>query len=97
MEQIQTWDNNTTKKQYLDYLIDPTLRNINRLFALSFRNIIAKDSLLRYYILLVEIKDFNVLIDNRPFFDHPLKNKQELCEKRIEMSRNDDYIQQETY
>ena len=45
------------------------------MFALSFRNIIAKDSFLRYYILLVEIKDFNVLIDNRPFFDHPLKKQ----------------------
>ena len=26
---------------------------------------------------LVEIKDFNALIDNKPFFDQPLKNKQE--------------------
>ena len=41
--------------------------------------------------LLVEIKDFNVLIDNKPFFDQPVKSKQEAYEKRIEMSRNDDY------
>ena len=40
---------------------------------------------------LVEIKDFNVLIDNKPFFDQPVKNKQEAYEKLIEMSRNDDY------
>ena len=40
---------------------------------------------------LVEIKDFNVLIDNKPFFDQPVKNKQEVYEKLIEMSRNDDY------
>ena len=40
---------------------------------------------------LVEIKDFNALIDNKPFFDHPVKNKQESYEKLIEMSRNDDY------
>ena len=40
---------------------------------------------------LVEIKDFNVLIDNRPFFDQLVKNKQEAYKKRIEMSRNDDY------
>ena len=36
---------------------------------------------------LVEIKDFNAIIDNKPFFDQPVKNKQ----KPIEMSRNDDY------
>ena len=40
---------------------------------------------------LVQIKDFNVLIDNKPFFDQPVKNKQEAYEKLIEMSRNDDY------
>ena len=40
---------------------------------------------------LVEIKDFNALIDNKPFFDQPVKNKYEAYEKLIEMSRNDDY------
>ena len=39
---------------------------------------------------LVEIKDLNALSDNKPFFDHPVKNKQEAPEKLIEMSRNDD-------
>ena len=41
---------------------------------------------------LVEIKDFNELIDNKPFFDQPVKNKQEAYEKHIEMLNNDDYI-----
>ena len=40
---------------------------------------------------LVEIKDFNALINNKPFFDHPVKNKQEAYEKLVEMSRNNDY------
>ena len=40
---------------------------------------------------LVEIKDFNALIDNKPFFDRPVKSKQETYEKLIEISRNDDY------
>ena len=40
--------------------------------------------------LLVEIKDFSALIGNKPFFDQPLKNKEEAYEKLIEMSRNDD-------
>ena len=41
---------------------------------------------------LVEINDFNVLIDNKSFFDQPVKNKQKVYENLIEMSRNDDYI-----
>ena len=34
---------------------------------------------------LVEIKDFYELIDKKPFFDQPLKNKQESCENFIKM------------
>ena len=34
---------------------------------------------------LIEIKDFNVLIENEPFFDQPVKNKQEAYVKFIEI------------
>ena len=40
---------------------------------------------------LKEIKDFNGLLNNKPFFDHPVKRKQQAFEKLIEMSRIDDY------
>ena len=82
------------KSDNLDYLIDPTFININRLFVLSFKNgdnDPTRDSFKKYYMSLVEIKDFNVLIDNKPFFDQPVKKKQEVYQKLIEMSRNDDY------
>ena len=39
---------------------------------------------------LVEIKDFNALIDNKPFFDRAVKNKQGAYEKLVEMSRKND-------
>ena len=39
---------------------------------------------------LVEIKDFNGLIDNNLFFDQLLKKTQEAYEKLIEMLKNDD-------
>ena len=28
----------------------------------------------KHYIPLVEVKDFNALINNKPFFDQPIKN-----------------------
>ena len=40
---------------------------------------------------LVEIKDFNALIDNKPLFDQPVKNEQERYENIFELSINDDY------
>ena len=70
-------------------MIDPTFRNINRLFVLSFKignNDLTKLSFDKYYIPLVEIKDFNVLINNKLFFDQPVKNKEEACEKLVKIS-----------
>ena len=40
--------------------------------------------------LLVEIKDFKALIDNKSFFNQPLKTRKKMYEKLIEMSGNDD-------
>ena len=36
-------------------------------------------------------KDFNVLIDGKPFFEIPVKNNKEAYEQIIEMSKNNDY------
>ena len=82
------------KNDNLDYLIDPTFRNINRLSVISFKNgnnNSTRNFFDKYCMLLVEIKDFNALIKNIPFFDQPVKNKQEPYGKLVEMSRNDDY------
>ena len=52
-------------------MIDPTFRNINRLFVLSFRagkNGFTRNYSDKYYMLLVEIKDFNSLIDIKTIF-----------------------------
>ena len=53
----------TTQTKYnLDYLTDPTFRNINNLFVLSFKDgndHPTRDSFNKYYVPLVEIKDFN--------------------------------------
>ena len=58
------------KNNNLDYLMDPTFRNIDRLFVLLFKNgnnVPTRDLFHKYYILLVEIKDFNALIYNKLF------------------------------
>ena len=66
----------------LDYMIDTTFRNINRLVVKSFKvggNDPTRDSFDKYYMPLVEIKDFNVLIKNKPFTEQPIKaNKKHL-------------------
>ena len=61
------------KTNNLNYLIDPTFNKVNRLFALSFEN----ENDRTYYTSKIEIKDFNVLIGGKSFFDVPTKNKEE--------------------
>ena len=78
---------NRTKTNNLNYLIDPTFSEVNRLFVLSFENEGDRTSYFKYYTPNVKIKDFNVVIDGNSFFDVPVKNKEEICEKIIETSK----------
>ena len=68
---------NQNKTNNLNYLIDPTFIRANRLFVLLFRNEDDRTSFSKYYTPTVEIKDFNVLIDGKSFFDVSIKNKEE--------------------
>ena len=79
---------NQTKTNNLNYLINPTFNKVNRLFVLSFEE--DRTSFSKYYTPKVEIKDFNVLVDWKGFFDVPVKNKEEAYEKIIEISKNND-------
>ena len=75
-------------------MTDPTFSNFNKLFVLSFKNgdnDPTRDSFDKYYMPLIEIKDFNALINNKPCFDQPIKYKQEAYGKLVEMSRKDDH------
>ena len=70
---------------------DPTFPNVNRIFILSFENENNITSFSNYYVPKVEVNYFNVLIDAKPFFQIPVKNKEEAYEAIIEMSKNNDY------
>ena len=90
---IQPQNNN------LNYLIDLTFTSVNRLFVWPFQRIAGKnntakgyrDSFSIYYVPNVEIKDFDVLIGGKCFFDLPVKNEEEAYEKIMYMSNNNDY------
>ena len=82
---------NLTKINKLIYLIDPKFNKVNRLFVISFENKEEKTSFSKYYTPKVEIKAFNVLIDEKRFFDVEVKNKEESYEQISEISKNNDY------
>ena len=82
---------NQTKNSDLSYLIDLTFTKANRLFVLSFENENDRTSFSKYYVPNVQIKDFNVLIDGKRFFDMPIKNDKETYEQIIELGKNNDH------
>ena len=57
------------QNQYLNFLIDPSLQGVNRLFVLSFENEGNRIIHTGYYIPKVEIKDYNFMSDGQNFFD----------------------------
>ena len=82
---------NQTKNNNLNYLIDPTFSNVTRLFVLSFENEDDRTSFFKYYLPKLEIKDYNVIIDGKSFFEIPVNNKEESYEKIIAISNNGNY------
>ena len=58
----------------LNHLVEPSFQGVNRLFVLAFEDDIQRTSHTGYYLLNVEIKDYNVTTNGENFFDQPIKN-----------------------
>ena len=58
----------------LNHLVEPSFQRVNRLFVLAFENDAKRTSDKRHYLPNLEIKDYNVMIDGKNFFDQPIKN-----------------------
>ena len=56
------------------FLNDPSFQELYGINVLSFEDINVRNSYKRYFIPLVEIKDYNVMIDGRNSFDQLLQN-----------------------
>ena len=82
---VITWNkylsqmSNQSPNNNLNFLVDPTFTNVNRLFVLSLENNAnnSRTSFKTFYLPKVQIKDFNVMIDEKPFFDQHVKNEEE--------------------
>ena len=75
----------------LNILLDPTFTNVNRLFVLAYQTADDRQSFSQFYLPKVMVKDFNIIIDKLAFFDLPVKTEEEVYEKIIDISRNNEY------
>ena len=77
----------------LNNLIQPSFQGVNRLFVLAFEDDAQRTSNRRYYIPNVKIKDYNVMINEKCFFDQPVKNNKVTYDniRKIATGQGDDY------
>ena len=83
-----------TQNRYLNHLVDPSYQGVGRLFVLSFENEAGRTSHSTYYLPKAEIKDYNVMIDGKNFFDQPINSDFKTYEniRKIATGRGDDYM-----
>ena len=81
------------QNRYLNYLINPSFQGANRLFVLVFENENGRTSHSIYYLPKVKIKDYNVMIDDRNFFNQPINSMNKTYEniRKIPTGKGDDY------
>ena len=60
------------QNQYLDFLVDPS-EGMNISFVLLLSNNVERTSLTKYFLAVIEKKDYNPMIDGRSFFDQSVK------------------------
>ena len=77
----------------LNHLVEPSFQGINRLFVLAFENDEDRIDHEKSYLLNVEIKDYNIMINGENFFDQPIKNKKTTYEniRKIAAGQEDNY------
>ena len=75
---------NQTENNNFNYLIDPTFTNDCLSCRLKMK---MKTSFSKYFVPNVQIKDFNVLIDGKSFFDMPIKMAEKHTNKFLTLEK----------
>ena len=77
----------------LNRLVQPSFQGVNRLFVLAFENDTQRKNSKGYYLPNVKIKDYNIMINGKYFFDQPVKNNKVTYEsiRKIATGIGDDY------
>ena len=77
----------------LNHLVEPSFQGVNRLFVFAFENDNHRIIRKRYYLPIVEIKDYNIMIYGENFFGQSIKINKVTYEniRKIATGQGDDY------
>ena len=98
-KRVINWNKYLSKPELLaqnpnhNHLVEPSFQGVNRLFVLAFENDSHRIITKHYYLPIVEIKDYNIMINGENFFDQSIKNKKVTYEniRKIATGQGDDY------
>ena len=96
-KRVINWNKYLSKPDLLaqnpNHLTEPSFQGVNRLFVLAFENDNHRKIHNRYYLPIVEIKDYNIMINDDNFFDQPIKNNKVTYQniRKIATGQGDDY------
>ena len=97
-KRVNNWNKYLSKPELLaqnpnlNYLVEPSFQGVNRLFVLAFENDAQRTSHSDYYLPNVEIKVYNIMINEENVFDQLIKNKVTYENiRKIATGQGDDY------
>ena len=98
-KRVINWNKYLSKRELLaqnpdlNHLAEPSFQGVNRLFVLAFENDNHRSSTRRYNLPTVEIKDYNIMINDENVFDQPIKNSAVTYDniRKIAIGQGDDY------
>ena len=74
-------------------MVEPSFQGVNRLFVLAFENDTQRASHTGSYLLNVEIKNYNVMINGENLLDQPIKDNKVTHKniRKVAIGKGDDY------
>ena len=81
------------ENHYIRELLDSSHQVTKRLFVLAYNNQVSVDSFKKYFLPRVKIKNYNIEIDGRNFYDQPINDsiKQYDEARKVSTGQGDDY------
>ena len=92
-KRVINWNKYLSKPESFRRNANLNYLGINMLFVLAFESDTQRTSHSGYYLPNVKIKDYNIMINGKNFFDQPIKNNKVTYEniRKIATGQGDDY------
>ena len=95
-EKNATANNDNPANSVRNIILDPCFQGVNRLFVMAYNSENGqptRNGQQKYYLWRIDLKEYNVIIDGRNFYDNPIENNIEKYRelKKVMIGKGEDY------